>query len=112
MEGEALTDAMGFFFATLAVIPLVMTAVSLLVGARANRALNLIAGLAFGFFGVYAVTSHLLAGDFNGHVLMAALAAVLAFLIAGLGLAERRQPVSEAPSSAVEQGRPREHAGV
>lgn len=112
MEGEVLTDGVGFFFATLAIIPLVMAAVSLLVGVRANRALNPIAGLAFGLFGVYAVTSHLLAGDFNGHVLMAALAAALAFLIAGLGLAERRQPLSDTAAPLDEQRRPREHATV
>lgn len=96
MEGEALTDGMGFFFAALAIIPLVMAGIALLVGERMNRYANLIGGTAFGLFGVYAVVNHLLAGDFNGHVLMAALAGVLAFVIAGLGLAEFRKPTSPA----------------
>jgi hypothetical protein len=112
MEGEVLTDATGFFFAALGIIPLVMAGVSLLVNERVNRFVNVIAGVAFGLFGVFAVVSHLAAGDFNGHVLMAALAGALAFVIAGLGLAGLRQHPSAAPVQGSEQSRSREEATV
>ena len=112
MEGEALTDAMGFFFATLGTVPLVMAGVTLLVSDRANRFVNLIAGTAFGLFGVFAVVSHLLAGDLNGHVLMAAIAGVLAFVIAGLGLAGLRGSTSVGIAHQSEPTRHREEATV
>jgi peptidoglycan/LPS O-acetylase OafA/YrhL len=112
MEGEALDDAMGFFFMTLGAIPLVMAGVALLVSDRVNRYVNLIAGLAFGLFGVFAVVSHLMAGDFNGHVLMVGLAGALAFLIAGLSLAGLRQPTSSAAARGSEPRRTREEVGV
>ncbi len=110
MEGEALTDAMGFFFTTLGAVPLVMAAVSLLVSERVNRYANLIAGVAFGLFAVYAVVGHLLAGDFNGHVMMAALAGGLAFLIAGLASVGRRQPASPVVAEELERSLQREEA--
>ena len=110
MEGEALTDGMGFFFSALAAVPLVMAGVALLVSERVNRYVNLIAGMAFGLFGAYAMVSHLLAGDFNGHVLMVAVAGVLASLIAGLGYAELRKPTS--PVIRGEPARHREEATV
>ncbi len=108
MEGEILTDGMGFFFAALGTIPLVMAGVTVLVGDRANRYVNLIAGTAFGLFGVYAVTSHLLAGDFNGHVLMAGLAGAIAFVIAALGFVEVRRPRVRTGAKGSEGARPRE----
>ncbi len=94
MEGEPLDDAMGYFFAALTAIPLVMAAMTLLVSERLNHYLSLIAGLAFGLFGVYAVVGHIMDGGFNGHVLMAAVAGALAFLIAGLGMIGLRKPTS------------------
>ncbi|MEA2023525.1 MAG: DUF6326 family protein [Actinomycetota bacterium] len=94
MEGEPLTEAMGFFMAMFGIIPLVMTGVALLVSDRVNRYVNLVAGLAFGLFGVFAVVSHTLDGGFNVHVLMAAVAGVGAFLIAGLSLARLKTPTS------------------
>ena len=84
MEGEPLDDAMGYFFAALTVIPLAMAAMTLLVGERLDHYLNL--------FGVYAVVGHVMDGGFNGHVLMAAVAGALAFLIAGLGMVGLRKP--------------------
>jgi hypothetical protein len=112
MEGETLDDAMGFFLATVGIIPVVMAALTLLVTDRVNRHMNLIAGLVFGLFGVYAVVGHLSAGDFNVHVLMVAMAGALAFLIAGLGLVGLRQPSSQAAAGGTEQSRPREEATV
>ena len=94
MEGETLTDALSVFFAVLGLIPLVMAVVTLLVGDRVSRSLNLVVGLAFGLLGVFAVVSHLLAGDVNVHVLMVAVAGIGAFLIAGLSLSALRRPSS------------------
>jgi uncharacterized membrane protein len=91
IEGVTLDDAAGYWLAMLVVIPLVMAVVTLLISDRVNRYVNLIAVLAFGLFGVYAVVSEVLGGDFNAHVLMAAVAIVPGFLIAALGLVGLRQ---------------------
>ena len=91
IEGQTLTDAVGYGLAMLVVIPLVMAVVTLLINDRVNRYVNLIAALAFGLFGVYAVVSEVLGGDFNAHVLMAAVAIVPGFLIAALALVGLRQ---------------------
>jgi hypothetical protein len=91
IEGETLDDALGYFLAMLVVVPVVMAAVTLLINDRLNRYVNLIAALAFGLFGVYAVVSEVLGGHFDAHVLMNAVAIVLAFLIAALGLIGLRQ---------------------
>jgi len=113
MEGETLNDALGFFMAMLVVIPVVMAAVTLLATDRANRYVNMIVGLLFGLFAAFAVVSHLLAGEFNGHILMAALGGALVFLIAGLSLVElRQQPTSQAAAPASDRSRPRERANA
>ena len=52
MEGETLTEALGFFMAMFGIVPLVMAAVALLVSDRVNLYANLIAGAAFGLFAV------------------------------------------------------------
>ena len=91
IEGQTLTDAVGYGLAMLVVIPLVMAVVTLLISDRVNRYVNLIAALAFGLFGVYAVVSEVLGGDFNAHVLMAAVAIVPGFLIAAVALVGLRQ---------------------
>ena len=112
MEGETLTDGLTYFFAAVGSIPVVMAIVALLVSDRVNRQVNLIAGLVFGLFGVFAVVTHLVDGGFNVHVLMVAVAGAGAFLIAGLSLAGLRRPVSEAVAPASEQTRPREETTV
>ena len=91
IEGQTLTDAVGYGLAMLVVIPLVMAVVTLLINDRVNRYVNLIAALAFGLFGVYAVVSEALGGNFNAHVLMAAVAIVPGFLIAAMALVGLRQ---------------------
>lgn len=112
IEGEALTDTMGWFFAAVGAVPLVMAATSLLVGERVNRYSNLIAGAAFGLFATYAFVSHTLAGDFNAHTVMVAVAGALAFVIAGLGLVGLRQPRSLEVAPGAERVSHREEATV
>ena len=92
VEGDPLDEAMGFFMAGLVIIPVAMAALTVLVGERLNRYVNLIAGLAFGLFGAYGVVAETSAEGFNVHILMVAVVAALAFLIAGLALAGLRQP--------------------
>jgi len=99
MEGEPLTDAIGYMFAALVAIPLAMATVTLLNGDRLTRYGNLIIATLLGLFAAFAVGSHLWAGDFNGHVLMAALACVLAFVTAGLSVTWLRSPVQDAAAS-------------
>ena len=106
MEGEALTNGMGLFLAMFGIVPLVMAGVSLSVSDRANCWVNLVAGTAFGLFGVYAVGSHLSAGDRTAHVLLVAVAGLTAFLIAGIGLVNLR---STSESKASVSGSSRHH---
>ena len=86
IEGEPLTEAVGFQLAVLLIIPLAMVAVTLLVGDRVNRYVNLMVALGYGLFGSFLVVSEIAGGHFNGHVLMAVVACVLGFLIAAVGL--------------------------
>jgi hypothetical protein len=92
LEGEPLTEALGFFMAMLVILPLGMAAVSLLIGDRVNRYVNLIVGLGYTLFGCFMAISDIAGGHFNGHVLMVVVACVLGFLIVGLGLIGIRQP--------------------
>jgi len=112
MEGEPMTDATGFMFAALVGVPLVMAVVTLLSGDRRTRYANLVVAVLVGLFAVYAVGSHLLAGDFDGHVVMAGLAGVLVFLAAGLSAAWLRRPASAEVTSGAEPRRPRSRAGI
>ena len=91
VEGETLDDALGFLLAGMVIIPLVMAAVTLVVTDRVNRYVNLVAGMAFGLFGVYAVVRETSADGFNVHILMIAVASLLALLIAALGFIGLRQ---------------------
>ena len=91
IEGQTLNDAVGYWLAMLVIIPLVMAVVTLLINDRVNRYVNLIAALVFGLFGVYVVVSEVLGGHFDAHVLMAAVAIVLGFLIAAMALVGLRQ---------------------
>lgn len=67
------------------------------VGQRQSKPLrDLVAGLLFGLAGAYAAVTERMAGEFNGHILVALLASLLAFLIAGLGTVGLRQPRPQA----------------
>lgn len=92
IEGETLNDAVGFRLAVFVIIPLVMAAVTLLIRDRVNHYVNLIAALAYGLFGVYAVGGEVLGGHLDAHVMMSAVAIALGFLIAALALVGLRQP--------------------
>lgn len=112
MEGTTLNDALGFMFAALGLIPLVMAVVTLLVGDRANRIANLIAGSLLGLFGAFAFVGHSLEDGVNGHVLMVGVAGILAFLIAGLSWAALRKPASQTAAPASGRSIPREGTTV
>ncbi len=106
MEGETLDNTWGILLAALVVIPLVMAGVTLLVSDRVNRYLNLVAGLAFGLLGALPVME-ILAGTFDGHVVMALTAAALGLLIGGLSVVELRQPTSREPNMVDAARKPR-----
>jgi hypothetical protein len=108
MEGETLSDAWTFLFAAVGAIPLVMAVVTLLVSDRANRYVNLVAGLAYGLLSTGGAVLEVLGGHFDGHVVMSLTAGVLALLIGGISTVGLRQPAS--PET--EQGRSREGANV
>ena len=91
IEGETLDDALGFLLAGMLIMPIVMAAVTLLVGDRVNHYVNLVAGMALGLFGVYAAVRETSADGFNVHILMIVVASLLALLIAALGLIGLRQ---------------------
>ena len=108
IEGEALTEGLTYFFAVVGSIPVVMAIAALFVRERVNRQVNLIAGLLFGVFGIFAVVTHVVGGEFNVHVLMMAVAGVGAFLIAGLSWAGMRRSRLEPAAPASEPSRHRE----
>jgi hypothetical protein len=89
-----------------------MAVVTLLTGDRLTRYANLIVALLLGLVAAYAVGSELAAGDFDGHVVMAALACVLVFLTAGLSVAWLRSPASGAATPGAEPSRPYSSAAV
>jgi hypothetical protein len=113
MEGDSLDSfALQGFVAGIILIPLAMVPVSLLVADRVNHYLNLVVGGLFGLFGAFAVAAHLMDGGLTGHVVLVAVAGILAFLIAGLGALGLRHPAA-APTAALEgSGRARTGAAA
>lgn len=110
MEGEAMTDAAPFMFAALVGIPLVMAMMTVLTGDRPSRYADAVVAVLVGLFAVYAVGGHLAAGDYDGHVAMAALAGVLAFVTAGVSIAWLRHPESTTPPAPAKASK--SHAGA
>lgn len=86
IEGETLDDALGFLLAGMVIIPLVMTAVTLVVRDLLNRYVNLVAGMALGALGVYAAVRETSADGFNVHILMIVVASFVALLIGAQGV--------------------------
>ena len=95
MEGTPLSAA-GVQFVAMVGIPLVMAVMTLLVNGRVNGYANLVVAVPLGAFGVFAVISEVAGGEFHPHVLIAALATLIAFLIAGLSVAGLRTRASAA----------------
>lgn len=95
MEGQVLDDAGGLLLSIMVGVPVVLAAATVLLADRLNHLVNLVAGLLCGLLMVYGMAGDLLAGEFNGHVLLVALGAGLAFLIAALSLVGLRQPASQ-----------------
>ena len=91
-EGKPLDDTARFSLTAMVLLPLVMVGVTLLLSARVNRYVNVIAGLALGVFGVFVAGGELLGGELHWHVVPTALATVFVFLIAGLSVVGLRQP--------------------
>jgi hypothetical protein len=106
IEGEPLSDAVGYQMAVLVVLPLVMAAVTLLAGDRVSRWASLVVGLLFGLFGAFMVGDHLMDGELNGHVLLMVVALLLDFLIVGLSAAGLRRSTAGTPTPCIEQERP------
>jgi len=96
IEGEPLTDLFGWMFTALIGVALVMVAVSLLTGSLVARYVNVVVATLFGLFAGWGAISHMLEGQFTGHVVMAALGSLLAFLTAGLGVLWVRRHAHEA----------------
>ena len=91
IEGEALTEGVGYQMAALVAVPVVMAVVALLARERVARLASLVVGMLVGLFGTFLVADHLVDGVVNGHVLLAAMATLLSLLIAGLCAAELRR---------------------
>ncbi len=108
VEGATLDDAMGILFAALVIVPLVMAGVTLFVGDRVNRYLNLVAGLAYGLLGIVAPGMEILGGTVDAHIVMGLAAGALALLIVGISAVGLRRPTSRETADA----RPREAAPI
>lgn len=75
-----------------------------LVSDRVNVYVNLIAGLVSGLLLAGAAVLEVLGRHVDGHVLMGALAAAVAFLIAGLALVELRQRATTTATRGIRTG--------
>jgi uncharacterized membrane protein YGL010W len=92
MEGEPLTDTVGYLFATLAGVPLLMAVLTLLSDARWGRIANVAVAVLLAVFVTFALGSHLAAGDVNGHVAMAVVGWLLALMLVGDTVSWLRTP--------------------
>ncbi|WP_062378446.1 hypothetical protein [Demequina pelophila] len=102
MEGEPITTGDSLFMAGMAVFPLAVAVAAVFVRGRANAITNLVGGVLLGAFGVFAVVSEGLVGDFHTHVIAGAAAGAIAWLIAGLSIvALRRHSLDKAPPGSV-----------
>ena len=110
MEGELLTVGLGFQLALFIILPLVMMGVTLFTGDRANGYINLVVGALLGVFGGFMMVSEAAEIEFDAHLLMGGVAALIAFVIAGLSLVWLRSPAVSTPAPAVDQ--PRADAAV
>lgn len=103
IEGDTLDDTVGFLLAIVVLIPLVMASATLLLASdQVSGYANLIAGTLLGLATAFAVGSHLLAGELNGHILLGVLGSVLAFVIAGLSATSLSRPTVTHPAGRAE----------
>ncbi len=112
MDGFASDGGVGYYMAIFAVIPLGLAVMTLQLDNRGTRYVNLIAGLLIGAWGIVEMVGHLVDGEFNASVLVSVAATLIAFLIAGLSVAELRKPVPPPTATAVEQTKLRETTTV
>lgn len=91
MEGDPVTTGTALLMAAIVGVPLILAAATLFLPARASDISNLVVGVPLGAFGLFAVITHLAEGALPAHVTLAALAAVSAWLIVGLSVAELRR---------------------
>lgn len=91
MEGDPVTTGTALLMAAMIGVPLIVAAATLFLPARASDIANLIVGVPFLAFGLFAVVSHLAEGAWPAHVTLVALAAAITSLIVGLSIAELRQ---------------------
>jgi hypothetical protein len=112
MEDQPLDVGLGLQIGLLGVAPLLMAAVALLVGDRANPYVNLVGGLLVGLAGAYAGLSELAGSGFDAHVLLVGVSCLLALLVAGLSAAALRRPEADPAARAGEPARRRTDAPV
>jgi hypothetical protein len=84
MEGEPVTWGWAYVYAAMIGLPLALAAATLFLPARASAIANLVLGVPLGAFGLFALVSEVADGALHPHVTLAAVGAVVAWLIVGL----------------------------
>jgi hypothetical protein len=86
MEGEPVTWGWAYLYAAMVGLPLALAAATLFLPARAGAISNLVLGVPVGGFGLFAMVSEAAEGAVHPHVTLAAVGAVVAWLIVGLSI--------------------------
>jgi hypothetical protein len=96
MEGEPVTWGWAYLYAAMIGLPLALAAASLFLASRTSAISNLVVGVPLGAFGLFALVSEIAEEALHPHVALAAVAAVIAWLIVSLSISLLRQPSTHA----------------
>jgi hypothetical protein len=107
MEGEPVTWGWAYLYAAMIGLPLALAAASLFLASRTSAICNLVVGVPLGAFGLFALVSEMAEGALHPHVTLAAVAAVIAWLIVGLSISLLRQLSHGEPPMASAGGDPK-----
>lgn len=91
MEGQQVTMGMAHLNAAMVALPLALAAVTLFLPARASGITNLVVGVPFGAFGLFAIVPELAESGLHAHLTLVALATAIIWLIVALSIAELRR---------------------
>ncbi len=91
LEGEPVTWGWAYLYAAMVGLPLALAAATLFLPARAGVISNLVLGVPLGAFGLFAMVSEAAEGALHPHVTLAAVGAVIAWVIVGLSVARLRR---------------------
>ena len=105
MEGQQVTMGMAHLNAAMVALPLALAAVTLFLPARASGITNLVVGVPFGAFGLFAIVPELAESGLQAHLTLVALATAIIWLIVALSIAETAAALAPERRDSVSGGR-------